>query len=101
MKTVYVALLTEGEERGSLDISFLTCVMTVQETREELDEYIMEYFGISKKRNYLEPAECLGFQKVEYSDFEDDLVGNWTFRSKDGQISKVYVYIKTLGEKIF
>lgn len=100
MKTVYVALHTQNDDEGKVD-SFATCLITVQETRKELEEYVMEFFGISDKRTYTEPSECLGFTKYEYSDFEDDLEGFYRFKDVDGTISRVYVYCKTLGEKIY
>lgn len=100
MKTVYVALLAQGDDQVKVD-SFATCLIAVQETREDLEEYVMEFFGISKRRQYNEPSESLGFTKYEYGNFEDDLEGFYKFRDKDGTISRVYVYCKTLGEKIY
>jgi hypothetical protein len=92
MKTiVYVALLKDDDFTSDE-------VMTVQTSKEKIEEYIKDYFGISNVKKYDKPAEYLGFTKYEYSEFEDDVVGFYTF--KDGEeISKVYLFSKILDEK--
>lgn len=90
MALVYVALIKD--EDGSTD------VMTVQEDKQKLETYVMDYFGISEEKKYDNPDEYLGYIKIEYSEFEDDLEGYYKFKSKDESISKVYVYCKSLNE---
>lgn len=89
MSLVYVALLKD--EDGSVD------VLTVQTNKEKLEVYVKDYFGISEDKVYTTPSEFLGYNKIEYSEFEDDLEGVYKFK-QDDQISKVYVYCKSLNE---
>ncbi len=87
---VYVAVLRDTE---------LTTdeVMCVQTSFAKLENYVKDYFGISEVKNYPKPAECLGYIKYEYSEFEDDLDGFFTFKDGD-EITKVYVFNKILDE---
>ena len=87
---VYVAVLKDIE---------LTCdqVLCVQTSFEKLEIYVKDWFGISEVGNYTKPAECLGYTKIEYSEFEDDLDGYFTFK-EDDEISKVFVFNKSLDE---
>ena len=87
---VYVAVLRD-KELTSDD------VLTVQTDKSKLEEYIKDYFGISETKKYDKPGEYLGFTKIEYSEFEDDLMGYYKF--KDGEdISRVYLFCKVLDE---
>ena len=89
---VYVAILRDLELLSDE-------VMTVQSNREDVDSFVMDYFGISNTKEYSKPAEYLGFTKIGYSEFEDDLVGYYSFDDGDG-IEKVYLFGKILNEKI-
>ena len=87
---VYVAILRDTELTSD-------DVMCVQTSFDKLETYVKNYFGISDTKNYTNPVECLGYTKFEYSEFEDDLDGYFTF--KDGEeITKVYVFNKVLDE---
>jgi hypothetical protein len=90
MALVYVAVLK--------DYDGLTDVMTVQSDRNDLETYVKDYFGISENKHYDNPAEFLGYTKIEYSEFEDDLEGFYKFK-QDEDISEVLVYCKSLNEK--
>jgi hypothetical protein len=72
-------------------------VMCVQTSFERLKTYVFDYFGINETKNYAKPATCLGYTKIQYSEFEDDLDGYFTF-DDEGEIAKVYVYNKVLDE---
>lgn len=101
---VYVALLVQGGRGKNTfpspkDISLSNCIMTVQQSKEDLEVYIMDYFGISATNHYDNPSQYLGYKKIEYLDFEDDLDGYYKFRETDGTLSNVYVYSKSLNEK--
>lgn len=87
---VYVACLR--------DIELTTDdVMCVQTSFARLETYVKEYFGISEVNKYNKPAKYSGYTKYQYSEFEDDLDGFFTF-DDDGEITKVYVWIKLLDE---
>jgi hypothetical protein len=90
MALLYVAVLK--------DYDGLTDVMTVQSDRNDLETYVKDYFGISETKHYDNPAEFLGYTKIEYSEFEDDLEGFYKFK-QDEDISEVLVYCKSLNEK--
>lgn len=85
---VYVAVDEDGD------------VLTVNESRSYTEKYVMDHFGINPDINYSRPDECLGFTKIEYSEFEDDLEGFWLFRSTDGIITRVNLWCKTLNDSI-
>ena len=87
---VYVAVLRDTE---------MTCdqVLCVQTSFEKLEIYVKDWFGISEVRNYTKPAECLGYTKIEYSEFVDDLDGYFKFK-EDDEITKVFVFNKSLDE---
>ena len=89
MSLVYVALLKDDDG--------FTNVLTVQDSKEKLEAYVKDYFGISETKSYNNPGELLGYKKIEYSEFEDDLEGIYKFKA-DGQISEVLVYCKSLNE---
>ena len=89
MALVYVAVLKDPDG--------FTDVMTVQSNKEDLETYIKDYFGISETKHYDNPADFLGYEKIEYSEFEDDLEGVYKFK-QDGEISKVLIYCKSLNE---
>ena len=87
---VYVAILREKD--------FTTDeVMCVQTSFERLKTYVFDYFGISETKKYSNPAKFLGYTKIEYTEFEDDLDGYFTFE-EDGEKIKVYVFNKILDE---
>lgn len=87
---VYIAVLRDKE---------MTCdqVLCVQTSFQKLEIYVKDWFGISETRSYNKPAECLGYTKIEYSEFEDDLDGYFTFK-EDDEIAKVFVFNKSLDE---
>lgn len=92
---VYVAL----EETENKDFD----VLTVQETKEGLLNYIKEYFGITETNKYPNPATYLGYTKINYSEFEDDLEGYHLFEDynpyeKKTERHKIWVYCKQLNE---
>jgi len=89
---VYIALVRDLE---------LTCdeVINVQTDKNELFKYVKEYYGISDINYYDNPSEYLGYTKIEYSEYEDDLEGYMTFKDKD-EIEKVYIFCKELNQKI-
>ena len=87
---VYVAILR--------DETFSTSeVMCVQTSFEKLQTFVYDYFGISDAKNYTKPATCLGYTKIQYSEFEDDLDGYFTF-DEDDEKTEVYVFNKVLDE---
>lgn len=87
---VYVAILKDDDYT-------VNEVMCVQTSFAKLETYVKDYFGISDVKKYGKPATLLGYTKIEYSEFEDDLDGYFTF-DDDGQITKVYVFNKVLDE---
>ena len=87
---VYVAILRDTELTND-------DVMCVQTSFDKLETYVNNYFGISDVKTYTKPADCLGYTKIEYSEFEDDLDGYFTFKDGD-EITKVYVFNKLLDE---
>jgi len=88
---VYVAILKDD------DLS-VDEVLTVQTDKKYFEKYVKDYFGINQDKKYINPAKYIGYTKIEYSEFEDDLDGYYTF--DDGGIKKVYVFCKTLNEMI-
>ena len=89
---VYVAILRDVE-LSSDD------VLTVQTNRKNVDRIVKDYFGINETKNYTKPSKYLGFTKIEYSEFEDDLIGYYSF--DDGkEIEKVYLFNKLLNEEL-
>jgi hypothetical protein len=72
-------------------------VLTIQTKRENLEKFVKDYYGINEDKKYNSPAEYLGYTKIEYSEFEDDLEGYYTFKDGD-EITKVYLFTKTLDE---
>ena len=79
-------------------------VLTVQTNFDKLEEWVKDYFGINPNKEYTNPAEYLGFTKIEYSEYEDNLYGYFEFRetvmNDNKLIDKVYVYQLELDEKI-
>ncbi len=88
IKLIYVAVREDGD------------VLNVNESRDVLEEFVMDWFGINPNINYSQRDECLGFTKIEYSEFEDDLVGYWLFKDNDENITRVNLWCKELNEKI-
>ncbi len=89
---VYVALLRDIELTSD-------DILTVQSELEDIDIIVKDYFGISETKQYIKHAKFLGFTKIEYTEFEDDLEGYYSF-DDDGEITKVYIYRKLLNETI-
>lgn len=89
MAIIYVAVDTDDGE-----------VLCVNESRAELEAFVMDYFGINPAKPYTLPDECLGFTKIEYSEFEGDLEGFWLFRDRGDVISRVNLWCKTLNDRI-
>ena len=87
---IYIAILRDEDFTTSE-------VLCAQTTFQKLEIYVKDWFGISDTKKYTKPAEFLGFTKIEYSEFEDDLLGYFTFK-EDEEITKVYVFNKVLDE---
>lgn len=87
-KLVYVAVDEDGD------------ILHVNESRDALEYFVMDCFGINPDREYNQPDECLGFTKIEYSEFEDDLEGFWLFRSVDLVTTRVNLWCKALNERV-
>jgi hypothetical protein len=91
-KLVYVAIDEDGD------------VLHVNESRDALEYFVMDCFGINPDRKYNQPDECLGFTRIEYSEFEDDLVGYWKFKdTMDGKgvnVTRVNLWCKELNERV-
>ena len=79
-------------------------VLTVQTNFDKLEEWVKDYFGINPNKEYANPAEYLGFTKIEYSEGEDYLYGYFLFKetimNDKNLIDKVYVYKLKLDEDI-
>ena len=79
-------------------------VLIVQTNFDKLEEWVKDYFGINPNKEYTNPAEYLGFTKIEYSEFEDSLYGYFSFKetimNEKNLIDKVYVYCLTLDDYI-
>ena len=88
-RLVYVAI---DEEDGD--------VLCVNTSRDELEEFVMDYFGINPNKNYSQPAECLGFTKIEYRESPGDFEGFWKFKGDDNIESRVNLWCKTLNERV-
>ena len=88
---LYVALLKSND-------CYVNDVITVQEKFSDLEIFVKDFFGINENKFYTKPAKFLGYKKIEYSEFEDDLEGYFTF-DEDGEISEVYVFCKKLNQK--
>lgn len=88
---VYIAVLRDK------DLS-VDQVLTVQTDRKQLEVFVKDYFGISDTQKYDNPAKYIGYTKIEYSEFEDDVEGYYTFEDS-GEISKVFLFCKVLDEK--
>lgn len=88
---VYIAVLRDT----SLSVDQ---VLTVQSDRKVLEVFVKDYYGISDTKQYGNPGKYIGFTKIEYSEFEDDVEGYYTFEDS-GEISKVFVFCKALDEK--
>lgn len=79
-------------------------VLTVQTNFDKLEEWVKDYFGINPNKEYTNPAEYLGFTKIEYSEYLDSLYGYFSFKetimNEKDLIDKVYVYCLTLDDYI-
>lgn len=83
---IYCAVLDDGT------------VMSVNTSRKDCEDFVMDYFGINPNKTYSKPSEYIGFTKIEYSEFEDDLEGYYKF-SDEGEITRVNLFTKILNEK--
>ena len=89
-KLVYVAI---DEEDGD--------VLCVNTSRDELEAFVMDWFGINPNKNYSQPEECLGFTKINYSEIDGDLEGYWVFEEQQLKTkTKVNLWCKTLNERV-
>jgi hypothetical protein len=89
-QVVYVAI---DEEDGD--------VLCVNTSRVELEEFVMDWFGINPNKNYTQPEECLGFTKINYSEVEGDLEGYWMFEEQQLKTkTRVNLWCKTLNERV-
>ena len=74
-------------------------VLTVNTNRDNIKDFVFDYYGINPNKEYSHPSICKGFKKIEYSEFEDDLIGYWIFET-DGEENRVNLWEKLLNEKI-
>ena len=89
-QVVYVAI---DEEDGD--------VLCVNTSRNELEAFVMDWFGINPNKNYSQPEECLGFTKINYSEIDGDLEGYWVFEEQQLKTkTRVNLWCKTLNERI-
>ena len=89
-QVVYVAV---DEEDGD--------VLCVNTSRNELEAFVMDYFGINPNKNYSQPEECLGFTKINYSEIDGDLEGYWVFEDQQLKTkTRVNLWCKTLNERV-
>ncbi len=89
VKLIYVAVHEDGD------------VLCVNTSRSEVEEFVMDWFGINPNKNYTHPCINLGFTKIQYSEFEDDLEGYWIIDDeKFKEKTRVNLWCKTLNEKI-
>lgn len=79
-------------------------ILTVQTNFYKLEELVKDYFGINPNKEYTNPAEYLGFTKIEYPEGEDYLYGYFSFKetimNEKNLTDKVYVYKLKLDEDI-
>ena len=92
---IYVAL----EETEDKDFN----VLTVQETKEGLLNYLKGYFGISETIKYSNPSTYLGYTEIIHSVFKGDLKGyhlfeDYNYYTEKNEQYKVLVYCKQLNE---
>ena len=89
-QVVYVAI---DEEDGD--------VLCVNTSRNELEAFVMDWFGINPNKNYSQPEECLGFTKINYSEIDGDLEGYWVFEDQQLKTkTRVNLWCKTLNERV-
>lgn len=78
-------------------------ILTVQDNFIDLEIFVMNYFGINPNKHYEFVPKYLGFTKIEYSEYEDDVIGYFnfeeTYMNPEKLIDKVYVLQKELNEK--
>lgn len=89
---VYVAVLKDKD----LSVDEVLGVCT---TREKIDFLVKDYFGLTDKYTQNDLVKLLGYTKIDYSEFEDDLDGFYQIEN-DGVIDKVYIFNKVLDESI-
>ena len=85
---IYIASDTEGN------------VLTVNTSRELCESFVMDFFGINPNIDYDEPAICEGYTKMQYSEFEDDLDGFWTFTDSDGNKNRINLFNMIMNQPI-
>jgi hypothetical protein len=73
-------------------------IISVNTSRKDCEEFIMDYFGINPNKTYTDPSEFIGFTKIEYSEFEDELEGYYIF-SNGTEKTRVNLFTKILNEK--
>jgi hypothetical protein len=86
IKIIYVAVEEDGQ------------VLHVSETKELLEKYVLDWFGINPDKNYSHPDEFLGYFPFDYPEFEDDVKGYYTFKDSSGKLTRVYLWEKVLNE---
>jgi len=78
-------------------------LLTIQDSRIGILNYLIDYYGINSEYVDENPPENLGYTKIHYSEFEDDLEGYYKFKAynqstKEYETDKIYVYCKQLNE---
>jgi hypothetical protein len=89
---VYVAILKDN------DLS-VDEVLGVYTTMDKIDYLVKDYYGLTEKYPKNDKIKFLGYVKIEYSEFEDDLDGYYKIEC-DGVIEKVFIFNKVLDEPI-
>lgn len=87
-KIIYVAVEDDGQ------------VLCINECPSNLEKYVLDYFGINPDKTYPKPEKYLGYFPFEYSEFEDDVKGYYSFEDEDGKVTRVYLWEKFLNQNI-
>jgi hypothetical protein len=92
IKLIYVAVVQDSDQEFD--------VIATYDNKEELEKYIMDYFGINPDKHYDSPAEYLGFTKFSQPDEGSDIcLGYYSFLDM-GEKSNVFIYENELNEPI-
>ena len=75
-------------------------ILTANSSRELCELYVMDYFGINPNKHYSTPAIFEGYTKIQYSEFEDDLDGFWTFIDSDGDNTRINLFTMIMDQPI-
>ena len=87
IETIYVAVANDGT------------VLTTNTNIRDVQQFVFDYYGINPNKAYTNPGIVKGFHKIEYNEFEDDLIGYWIIES-EGEEHKINLWNKVLNETI-